>query len=479
MDEKIIAFESKFDKPKKFNSQFHMVKVYVAYAGKNRNGSIISKETFEKIKPSLYGVPIVGEWKGEDFGSHGGKIEISEDGVEYIDTTKPYGFVDSSADVQWEKVKEEDGTEREYLTTTAFLWTERYPEALRVLENKNNQSMELNVFDIKESEEHEGYFEILDGEFSALCILGESVEPCFESAKVSQFNLDKDTFKAEFTQMVKELKNSMGFNKESQTEKGTEGGEDMKDEKFEEEVVEETSEEGTEKDTEESVKEGQSDKTDDKKVADNTDEDEVFTKTFELSHDDIRCKLYKLLHEIEKEDDNYYYIDEVYDDYFIYSSWDETPKHYKQNYIKTDIDVAFEGERVEMFVEFLTAKELEELNKMRDNYSLILKENEKLKDFKAQKEKEEFEAEQERAKQEKIKHINIEYANLPKDIKEMFISKVDEYESTEDIDADICVYIVKNKLSFAKANKSQPKSIKVGIEDKEQTLEVSPYGDLF
>ena len=141
MDEKIIAFESKFDKPKKFNSQFHMVKVYVAYAGKNRNGSIISKETFEKIKPSLYGVPIVGEWKGEDFGSHGGKIEISEDGVEYIDTTKPYGFVDSSADVQWEKVKEEDGTEREYLTTTAFLWTERYPEALRVLENKNNQSM--------------------------------------------------------------------------------------------------------------------------------------------------------------------------------------------------------------------------------------------------------------------------------------------------------------------------------------------------
>ena len=69
--------------------------------------------------------------------------------------------------------------------------------------------------------------------------------------------------------------------------------------------------------------------------------------------------------------------------------------------------------------------------------------------------------------------------NNLKDIKEMFISKVDEYESIEDIDADMCVYIVKNKLSFAKANKSQPKSIKVGIEDKEQTLEVSPYGDLF
>src|SRR5690554_7442615 len=68
-----------------------MVKVYIAYAGKNRNFSIISKETFEKMIPSLYGIPIVGEWKEEkeDFGTHGGKIEISDEGIKYIETTKP------------------------------------------------------------------------------------------------------------------------------------------------------------------------------------------------------------------------------------------------------------------------------------------------------------------------------------------------------------------------------------------------------
>ena len=78
LKDKIITFESKFETPTKFNSQFHMVKVYIAYAGKNRNFSIISKETFEKMIPSLYGIPIVGEWKEEkeDFGTMVEKLKF-------------------------------------------------------------------------------------------------------------------------------------------------------------------------------------------------------------------------------------------------------------------------------------------------------------------------------------------------------------------------------------------------------------------
>lgn len=469
MDNKIISFSSKFGKPERFNSQFHMVKIYIAYAGKNRNGSVISKETFEKMIPSLYGVPVVGEWKGEDYGSHGGKIEISEDGIEYIDTTKPYGYIDSSSTVQWELVTEEDGVEREYLTTTAFLWTSRYPEALKVLDNKNNQSMELNVFDGKPYEEDEQYFEIIDGEFSALCILGEQTEPCFESAKISQFNLDKDTFKSEFTEMVAELKQSLNFT--------LEGGENLADEekKFEEEVVEivkedvtETTEEFTEETVEDVVE---------TTISTSEEEEEKFTKSFELSHDDIRSKLYTLLYKVEEDDDEYYYIQKVYDNYFIYGGWDEDTC-YKQGYITTDVDVAFEGERVQIFVEYLTAEELEELNNMRNSYSLILSENEELKEFKAQKDKEEFEVEQEKVREEKVNHINTEYENISEDIKELFISKVDEYETIEDLDADLCVYIVKNKVTFSKAKKENT-SIKLNVEQEDQKLVMSPYGDLF
>ena len=495
VDRKVISFESKFGKPEKFNSQFHMIKIYIAHHGKNRNGSIISKETFEKMIPSLYGVPVVGEWKGEDFGSHGGKIEISEDGIEFIETTKPYGYVDSSATVQWENVQEEDGTVKEYLTTTAFLWTGRYPEVLKVLNGENNQSMEINVFEGDFLEDEPEYFEILDGEFSAFCILGEDVEGCFPSAKLSQFNLDKEVFKAEFAQMVSELKASL-----------LEGGEGMKDEKvenvdekldetesFEEEVLEEETLEDETFEEEEIVEDEdfEEETVDEEEDSDEIDveeefeedteseEEEVenFTKTFELSHDDIRSKLYVAIAPQEQADEDWFYIIDVYDNHFVYIA-EFKQKYYKQGYIKTDVDIALNGDRVEVFSKFLTQEELDILNAMKANYKLLEKENEELKEFKATKEKEAFEKEQERIRDEKINHINEEYPNVSDDVRDVFISKVDEYETIEDIDADMCVYIVKNKVTFSKAKKDNEVT-KTKINQEEKTLEVSPYGSLF
>lgn len=225
---KNMSVFAKFDKPMQFNSQFHKVKVYVAYAGDNRNYSSISKETFEKMIPSIFGVPVLGEWSKSDksFKGHGGKIEITDDGIEYIDTTKPYGFVDSNANVWWENVTEEDGMVREYLCTEAFLWTGRYPEALTVLDGRCNQSMELTVKDGEYRDD--GYFEIKDAIFSALTILGEEIEPCFESGSFKQFSLRKDVFMHEFNLMVNELKSSLKGGEE----------ENMENKEFENENIE-------------------------------------------------------------------------------------------------------------------------------------------------------------------------------------------------------------------------------------------------
>ena len=139
MENKIITFESRFGTPEKFNSSFHKVKIYVAYAGKNRNGSIISKETFEKILPSIYGVPIIGDYHDDSFHGHGGEIVINDEGINYYDTTRAFGYIDSSAKVDWETVIEEDGIEREYITVDGFLWTEKYPESLKALDGNHNQ----------------------------------------------------------------------------------------------------------------------------------------------------------------------------------------------------------------------------------------------------------------------------------------------------------------------------------------------------
>ena len=105
-------------------------------------------------------------------------------------------------------------------------------------------------------------------------------------------------------------------------------------------------------------------------------ENEVFTRTYELSHDDIRCALYALLVPYEEADNTYYYISEVFDDYFVYESWCNGGTIYGQGYVKDEETVSFEGERYELFRELLTASEKAELEAMRSNYAAI---SEKLK----------------------------------------------------------------------------------------------------
>lgn len=104
--------------------------------------------------------------------------------------------------------------------------------------------------------------------------------------------------------------------------------------------------------------------------SDDKDKD-AYSKTFELSHDDVRSALYQLLAPIEETLHEYYWIVSVYDDYFIYEA--DCYNYYKQAYIKENDTIAFNGERQEVFAEFVTAEEKSELDNMRANYSSISK----------------------------------------------------------------------------------------------------------
>ena len=112
----------------------------------------------------------------------------------------------------------------------------------------------------------------------------------------------------------------------------------------------------------------ESDDTDDNTDDDNKDKD-TYSKTFELSHEDVRSALYQLLAPIEETLNEYYWIMSVYDDYFIYESC--CGNYYKQAYTKENDTIAFDGERQEVFAEFVTADEKAELEDMRANYSSI------------------------------------------------------------------------------------------------------------
>lgn len=460
-----------------FDDSLIPVDIKVMHDGLNLNNSTFFDEAIEDAKESLKNKPILGYIKKtdgsdeKDFSGHELEISFGEDGLKVTYLERPLGTVPETNNYS---ILEEDG--KKYVFCRGYLWKEYLNSGYEVLKDnpKKSVSMEIAVDDYDINED--GSINITKYRYLGITILGDDVQPAMAGAElnvVGQFSKNENE---DFYNKIEELNNKISqyFTNNNKTENNIKGGENVEDKKLEEEVIE-TTEETTEEFVEDVVNET-TENTDETTV--DTSEEEVeekFTKVFELSHDDIRAKLYGLLYEVEDEDDDWYYINEVFDTYFIYSGY---KKIYKQGYVKTDVDVAFEGERVEMFIEYLTAEELAELNKMRDNYSLIIKENEELKEFKAKKDKEEFEAEQEKLREEKIEHINTEYEHISDDIKELFISKVDEYESTEDLDADICVYIVKNKVTFSKAKKENT-SVKLEVEQNEQKLVVSPYGDLF
>ena len=89
----------------------------------------------------------------------------------------------------------DDGEIHKYLCTEAYLWTGQYPEAQRILEKGNNQSMELDEKTLQgswasiDNSEIE-FFIINEAIISKLCILGEQFEPCFEGASIGKFSLN-------------------------------------------------------------------------------------------------------------------------------------------------------------------------------------------------------------------------------------------------------------------------------------------------
>ena len=243
MDTKILSFNSMVSDYEIVNPEFARVKVYVCYDGKNRNNSYIEKDVLQKMSNTIYGIPMVAEYDEDNncFKGHGGKLEISDEGIEFIQTTVPYGFVDPKTPIFYEEVVELDGiTKHNYLCCYAYLWYKRYPEVESVLRNQENkkigQSMEINVtsYDIDE----DGCCIIKDGYFSALAMLG--VEPCFESACVtSKFSKESDSIWEEMILSFKKYsKNDKGgsiVNKEYENEELDETEEDFKKKKCSEE----------------------------------------------------------------------------------------------------------------------------------------------------------------------------------------------------------------------------------------------------
>ena len=192
--------------------------IKVCYVGDdpNRNRSVITKDVAREMANSLPGSPIVGYYNEstKDFEEHNRIIDISGGKIRIKDTTRPYGFVDLGAKVWFQKFLDDGKDEREYLMTEGYLWTGQYPEAQRIIDEGNNQSMELSnkFLDGTWTKDNNGkpkFFIINEAIIAKLCVLGNEEEPCFEGATITQpqfqFSFDDD-FKNQMFSMMNELK---------------------------------------------------------------------------------------------------------------------------------------------------------------------------------------------------------------------------------------------------------------------------------
>ena len=200
---------------------------------------------------------------------------------------------------------------------------------------------------------------------------------------------------------------------------------------------------------------------------------ENMTKTFEISHDDIRYALYNLLSSYEDADNEWYYITGVYDSYFVYESWDGG-KIYGQKYTKDNDNVSFDGERYNLHKEYLTDSEYTEIQDMRSNYSSVVEELNTYKSAEVFADKMtvfDDEAYSEYLDTDEFKAL----------MSEDSVNKYSKEELSEKADATLGKLVKKNKtFSFAGETPQKKHVSRVAFNAEKETEDTyKPSGDLF
>lgn len=213
--------------------------------------------------------------------------------------------------------------------------------------------------------------------------------------------------------------------------------------------------------------------TDNNSVNPENKEPEVFVKSFELSHDDIRYALYQLLSSYEDTDNEWYFINAVYDTYFTYENW-SGDKIFGQSYTKDGDNVTFDGERYNLHRELLTDSEYAELQTMRSNYSSIVA------DLEAYKKKDADEAKD-------LLFVSDDYKAIygTKEFKELNENHTDFTldDLKNKLDSILLSYAKSGNLNFSYENNDVDKKIsqksysKVNLPSK--TKKKNKYGSLF
>lgn len=498
----------------------------VCHTETNRNGSHISDANMEKAMPTLKYRPILAyihelDDGVKDFYAHNMEVVENEDSeaeIHYIE--KQVGCF--TADDPWLKYDEEK--DKTYVHAYAVI-PEGYTEAADIIRRKNGTkvSCELVINELAYNAK-EKYLDLTDFYFGGCTLLGvdENGREIGEGmlgarADISDFCHEEPVFKFQ-DKMIEALEKlnttlsnfNMNFGEKGDdkmnkfeellakygvaSEEVTFEIEGLSDEELEAKFAEMFDDEG---DGDEGTGEGDGDNGDNEGNDDgagdegtgegegegtfesrksySVDDNGNATITFEISHEDIRSALYNLISIYDEEDNEWYFVTNVYDDYFIFENW-MGDKLYKQSYEVDGDNVSLSGDRQEMFKMILTESEKLAIEKMREDYSVLEGKYNELKEF-----KDNYDATEIKVKKDAI-FAREEYSVLAEDeafktlVADAEKFSVDEVESkVKTIFAD---YVIKTGEFSAKKDESKQKTLGFNFAEKE-TKKKKAYGSLF
>lgn len=498
----------------------------VCHTDTNRNGSHISTENMEKAMPTLKYRPILAyihelEDGTKDFYAHNMEIVEHEDGeteITYIE--KQVGCF--TADDPWLKYDKEN--DKTYVHAYAVI-PEGYTEAADIIRRKGGTkvSCELIINELSYNAK-EKYLDLTDFIFGGCTLLGcdEQGNEIGEGmlgarADISDFCHKEPvyTFQDKMIEVLDKLNSTLSnFNKNPDEKGGSKMnkfeellakyGKTAEEVTFEieglsDEELEEKFKEAFEDDNGESKLDGDDESDSENDDGDNSDDEEEpitteeeacgkkkkkkcsidsdgnMSVSFEISHEDIRGALFNLISVYEEEDNEWYWITNVYDDYFVFENWDGN-KLYKQSYSVDGDSVALSGDRQEVFKMILTESEKLAIEKMREDYASLEAKYNELKTF-----KDNYDAAALKSQKDAI-FARSEYSVLAED--EAFKVLVNDAEkySVDEVEAKakaiFADYVIKTGTFSAKDDgEKKPKVLGFNFNKKEDKR--SPYGNLF
>lgn len=523
-----------FDESNKNKDGLLPVHLQSCHTDLNVNGSNIESSVMEAALPSFSNRPILGyihkvttdenpegQW---EFYSH--NMHEDENGDVVYDEY-PIGIIPESCNAQLVYDEEKKKT---YCEVDGYIF-EEYSKAAEILQREEecSVSVELSIRELSYDAKQK-FLNIEDFWFSGVTILGKTpqgneVKPGMTGSniKLADFSSKNNSLFEDYESKMVELQarienlETACFNKEQNSSVRTlskEGGNKESMTKFEEllakynKTVEDVTFDYSELSDEELEAKftevfGEDNNTDGDNSGDNTASEpsndnegdgenttepegttdgdnegegqnfENMTKTFEISHDDIRYALYNLLSSYEDADNEWYYITGVYDSYFVYESWDGG-KIYGQKYTKDNDNVSFDGERYNLHKEYLTDSEYTEIQDMRSNYSSVVEELNTYKSAEVFADKMtvfDDEAYSEYLDTDEFKAL----------MSEDSVNKYSKEELSEKADATLGKLVKKNKtFSFVGETPQKKHVSRVAFNAEKETEDTyKPYGDLF